>query len=193
MSRWHLASLACTLAVLGGCGSSPPIHYYALSERTPTAAVAAAPVSVAAIRLQPLVLPTELDRLELVTHDGRNGVQIDELSRWASPLEDQVRRVLSDDLAARLPAGGIADPNEPTTNEPRRLLTIVLAPFQVGPDCRVTGQAHWTLRSAGSADQRGTESLQGEGTSCPQDAPAALSDALATLADRLASSLANAQ
>src|SRR5579871_6585742 len=127
---WHrrtchllLAVLAC---VLSACGESPPMRYYLLKSTAPdpgaTSAPNAAPVESdqVPVRLEPVTIPPELDRIELVSRTGPYGVHVFDSERWAAPLEDQIRRALSEDLSERLP-GLVADPNEPATNELRRL------------------------------------------------------------------------
>ncbi len=111
---WYPAVLlGCCLLV--ACSASPPMRYYtlrAIAPAAPISSVANAPV----VRVEPVVIPPELDRLELVSRSGPYSVHIADTDRWAAPLEDQVRRIVSDDLSSRLPAHLVADPNEPVTN-----------------------------------------------------------------------------
>jgi uncharacterized protein len=180
-------------SLLSSCGSSPPMRYYTLKVIAPAANAHEIAANVAAaagqvpIRLEPVAIPPELDRRELVSRAGPYRVHISDSDRWAAPLEDQIRRTLSDDLAARLPAGLVADPNEPAGNEPRRLLSIAFANLAADDDCEAAIRADWTLRAPNGDAQRGVEQLQIQGgTPCTGAVPAALSTALAQLADRLA-------
>jgi uncharacterized protein len=184
ISRQSLALLGCCL--LCACGSSPPIRYYTLKAIAPAAAIANASDQIV-VRVQPIVIPPELDRLQLVSRSGPYSVHMADSDRWAAPLEDQVRRVVSDDLSARLPPDLVADPNEPATNEPRRLLSIAIADFYSDGTCAATLRASWTLRSPNGDSKHGTEQLQIPGSgSCTSAVPAAMSAALAALSDRLA-------
>jgi uncharacterized lipoprotein YmbA len=192
MSRTRLYRLGLlTSCGLFACASSPPTHYYALSEIAPrstpaalaTGSTGAVPV---AVRLEPVNIPPELDRLELVTHSGANRVQIAEVDRWAAPLDEQIRRTLSDDLAARLPAQLMVDPNEPNTQDARRRLSISIAHFDGDANCAVTLNVNWTLQQAKTAGQSGVELVQvPAGAACPAGLAPAMSVALAMLADRL--------
>ena len=182
--------LACCLPL--GCSSSPPLRYYTLNEIASTAP----PVTMsdqAPVRVDPIVIPQELDRLEIVTRIGPNRLHISELDHWAAPLDDQIRRVLSDDLATRLPAHELADPNEPAGGGPRRLLSVSITDFLADSACSVALRADWMLRGLNTNTERGTESVVIPGNE-PCTAPAAgqMSSALAVLADRLASMILSA-
>lgn len=183
-------SLLSLLSLLFGCSASPPTRYYVLesvaspSAGTPPAATASGPP----IRLEPVVIPPELDRLELVGRNGPYRLQISESERWAAPLDDQIRRVLTEDLAARLPPHLLADPNEPATSEPRRLLSIEISEFYSDDACSTTLRAQWTLRSPAGGSGHGSETVGPSPASCATTGfgiPAAMSAALGALADRL--------
>lgn len=184
ISRQQVVFLGCCLLL--ACNSSPPMRYYTLKAIAPAAPISNA-ASQVVIRVEPVVIPPELDRLELVNRSGPYSVQIADSDRWAAPLEEQVRRILSDDLSSRLPAHLLADPNEPATNEPRRLLSIAIADFYSDGTCAATLRANWTLRSPKGDSEHGSEHLQIPGSEpCVGAVPAAMSAALAALADRLA-------
>jgi uncharacterized protein len=185
--------LAC--GALLSCGSSPPIRFYMLSEMAPesgnspagSGASAGATADAVAVRLEAVAIPAELDRLELVNHSGPNQVHIAESDRWAAPLDDQIRRMLSDDLAARLPKGLVVDPNEPSTRDARRTLSVSIGQFDADASCAVTLNASWSLQQPHAAAQSGSERIQQPSAgACPAGLPAAMSRALATFADRLA-------
>ncbi len=172
------------------CGSSPPMRYYTLKAVAPAAPIASV-ANTLAVRVEPVVIPPELDRLELVSRSGPYSVHIADSDRWAAPFEDQVRRIVSDDLSSRLPAHLVADPNEPATNEPRRLLSIALAQFYSDGACTATLRANWTLSNPKGDAEHGSEQLQTAGsTPCADSVPASMSAALAELADRLAAVIA---
>jgi uncharacterized protein len=186
----------CALGLLGccmlaACGSSPPTRFYTLNEIAPGSSGGAADAAAVPVRVEPVAIPPELDRLELVSHTGPNQVRIADSDRWAAPLDEQIRRVLSDDLAARLPPNLVVDPNEPSTREPRRMLSVSITVFDADASCAVTLNARWTLQIPGDGSQTGLERIEHPGGGgCPAALPAAMSHALATLADRLATIIA---
>ncbi|MGC2461186.1 MAG: PqiC family protein [Steroidobacteraceae bacterium] len=176
--------------VLFACGSSPPTRFYILNEIAPGTPAPAVSNQVP-VRVEPLAIAPELDRPEFVTRSGPNRVHVAGSDRWAAPLVDQIRRVLSDDLSARLPPLLVADPNEAATNEPRRLLTIAIAEFYGDDSCAASLRASWSLTNPHARSQRGTELVQVPPSApCAGELPAAMSRALGVLADRLAAVIA---
>jgi uncharacterized protein len=97
------APLLALVIPLAGCGSSPPSKFYVLTaDPVPQRAGAVATNTVALGRV---TLPGALDRPQIARRRGANEIVFSEEERWAGPLDDMMRRVLADDLAARLPAG----------------------------------------------------------------------------------------
>jgi uncharacterized lipoprotein YmbA len=183
------------LVSLCGCSASLQTRYYTLESIAATSAAAPALAAESAsaepmVRLDPVVIPPELDRLELVSRRGPYQLQISDSDRWAAPLDDQIRRVLSADLAARLPPHMLADPYEPATSDARRLLSIAISEFYTDEGCSTTLRADWTLRGPAGDGELGSETVRPAAvTPCaaaPTAVPAAMSSALAALADRLA-------
>ena len=86
------------ITLAAGCASSPPTHFYTLAATAQPAAVA----STRVVAVGPVTLPALVDRPQIVVSTGPNAVRLDELNRWASPLQDNVARVVADNLAARL-------------------------------------------------------------------------------------------
>jgi uncharacterized lipoprotein YmbA len=188
---------------LPGCGSTPPTRFYILNDIAPVADIAPAAVAAGgaaatgtaplplSVQLGPVTLAPELDRPELVTRSSPNRVHVADFERWAAPLADQVRRVLSDDLAARLPPGQIIDTAEPAGGEPRRTLSIAIDEFYGDDACAVSLRAGWSLSGPNAGSLHGTEQLHIPGSApCGDQLPAAMSRALAALAERLATVIA---
>ena len=100
----RLATLLLGAALLlAGCGSSPPSKFYVLTaDPVPQRTWTGAAKTVALGRVS---LPGALDRPQIARRKGGNEIVFSEEERWAGPLDDMVRRVLADNLAARLPAG----------------------------------------------------------------------------------------
>jgi uncharacterized lipoprotein YmbA len=187
---WLRAVVMLGFGVLSGCGVSPPTRFYILNDIAPAAQPAAVSNRMA-VRLEALAIAPEIDRPELVTRSGPNRVHVAGLARWAAPLPGQIRRVLSDDLAARLPPGQVADPDEPATSEPRRLLSIAIEEFYGDDSCAVSLRAGWSLANPHANLVHGSEQVQiPPSAPCSGELPAAMSRALAVLADRLAQVIA---
>jgi uncharacterized protein len=192
----RVAAIISTVALLvvGSCASSPPMHYYTLSE-VPAATRLTSVDNTMPVRVDRVTIPAELDRAQLVRRVDATRLQIVENDRWAAPLEDTIRRVLSDNLAARLPPNMVANPYEPSVGEKRQSLSVDIAEFYGDPTCAVTLRAAWVLKQPDMRSSRGTEEAHVPGGgNCTGSAglPAAMSQALGELSDRIAAAVAHA-
>jgi len=98
MRRLATLAIVCPLAaILAACASSPA-HYYTLSAT----ASPGSSQSTIAISVGPVSLPAAVDQSQIVVNTGANQVTFDEFNRWASPLQDNVARVVADNLGAIL-------------------------------------------------------------------------------------------
>ena len=98
--------------MLVGClGSSktPPTRYYTLNSpfKTDTQTSAAAHQEDPAIAVGPVRVPRYLNRQEILTRSGRNEFQIAELHKWAEPLEENLARVIAENLSSLVPTDRI--------------------------------------------------------------------------------------
>jgi uncharacterized lipoprotein YmbA len=87
--------LGAALLLLGGCASSPSTNFYTLSD---TATETTAPAGVGHVIITGVTIPGEIDRPEIVRRVGPNQLSVAESDRWAAPLDDTIRRVLTDDI-----------------------------------------------------------------------------------------------
>jgi uncharacterized lipoprotein YmbA len=190
--RLFTCAFAAASTLAAGCASSPPLHYYTLTEVPATARLPAAADAVP-VRLDRVTIPTEIDRSQLVRRIDATRLQIIDGDRWAAPLDDTIRRVLSGDLAARLPPNMVANPNEPSVGEKRQLLSVDIVELYADATCAVTLRAAWVLKQPDSQSSRGTEETQVPASgNCSGTAslPTAMSQALAQLSDRIAAAVA---
>jgi len=94
-----LATCLC-LAILPGCGVTPPARYYIL---TPLGDNAEKPVSGPALGVGPVTLPAYLDRPEIAHRSGDNQLYFSDSDRWAEPLKATFSRTLAENLLILLP------------------------------------------------------------------------------------------
>jgi uncharacterized lipoprotein YmbA len=176
------------IVLLAACRSSPPTQFFTLSVVSGNGGSLASvpfPVQVAAVHL-----PPGLDRRQLVRMTGEHRVQISDTERWSAALDEMVRNVLSQDLAARLPQARVILPDAPP---PPDTGTLVVTIAQFGPDAtgdvRLSGS--WALLTGGSNTpilERDFQLTAGPAASADAMA-AAMSRALGQLASTIASTL----
>ncbi len=184
----RLPALALLLASLGGCGSSAPVRYYALTV------AAGPPVSGSAqmlVEVLPIAVPERLNRAEMVLtgSDGRLDVRPDD--QWAAPLSDEIGQVIDDALWRKLRAADVyRAPVAPAPGSPPQYrLALRIERFETGPGPNVAVNGSWTIRRLPlgvSATCRAD--LTG---SLPSVTPAAAAAALSQSAGRLAGLVAD--
>ena len=126
--------------LLGGCGASPPSKFYVLTaDPAPARSITGGASTVALGRVS---LPGALDRPALARRRGGNEIVYSEEERWAGPLDDMVRRVLADDLAARLPAG-ISLVESAAKPPPGVTIAVEISRFEADETGAVTLAARW--------------------------------------------------
>ncbi len=138
--------LAAALAVLLlplGC-RSVPVHFYSLLP--PASGEPAVPIS-AAVRfvLEPVEVPAEVDRSELVLRRGTSEVLLAEDEQWSAPLPAQLWQAVSVELERALRSAGTAAGPEP----PRIRLQIERFEAQLGGYALI--RAQWWV-SAGTQE-----------------------------------------
>jgi uncharacterized lipoprotein YmbA len=96
------------VAVLSGCfGTSPASRFYTLTPGESRGVSAEQGVDVV-VRVGPVSLPSYLERRQIVTRNGRNGIEIAEFERWGGSLDDEIIRLLVNVLSQRLAGRGIS-------------------------------------------------------------------------------------
>jgi uncharacterized lipoprotein YmbA len=176
-------------ALLTGCGlfSRAKNTFYSL-ETVPPAAPAAAGAHGVPIGLDAIELPPGLDRREIVIRGANHEVEVRGTHQWTASLQEMVLHTLAFDLANRLPDEEVILPGQPKPGGAARSVSVVFEDLAPGADRVFVLDARWSVQgSAGPAHhERITEPLAS--LESPQIA-SAMSQALATLADRMAAEL----
>lgn len=193
VSRWIAVALT---ALLCGCGSSPPLHYYALEVVTP-ASQPTPLLSAMLIHVRHISLPPEMDHRGLTHRLASMQLTISDADQWSAPLGDLILATLTRDLGERLgfdhllapaaaPIAPHPDPDKRgTRGSSQANLDLDFVILSADDSCGITAQVNWALSVPDGAARRGTTRLSAPATSCPAGLPAALSAALGDLADQL--------
>jgi uncharacterized protein len=108
----RLVSLAAFIG-LTSCAVSDPTQFYTLDQAAAGSAPAKASVgtprsSVAGtgnvgVGVGPVIVPSYLDRTQIVTRTASDQVDLSMFHRWAEPLEDGIARILAEQIGAGVP------------------------------------------------------------------------------------------
>jgi uncharacterized protein len=156
--------IGCALAVvITGCASSSPSHFYTLAPVTGPAAGSPADYSVS---VGPISVPAIVDRNQIVVLAGPNQVAIDDFNRWASPLKDDIGRVIMENLVFLLGTNLVSLFPQTAADGAAYRAGVHVLRFDSELGKSATLDALWTVNSAkGKQSYRGrttvTEATQG--------------------------------
>jgi len=182
-------AIPCVVVVLAvGCGSSPNSRFYTLSATPAPAPGTSSDVSVA---VGPVTVPAIIDRPQIVVSAGPNQVRLDEFNRWAAPLQDNISRVVADNLSAILGTPRVSLFPQTMSAAADYRVAIQVQSFDTAPGDAATLDAVWTVsRSKDSKSQTGRTSLREASPSNGYDGVAAAhSRALARMSRDIADAI----
>jgi len=150
--RFLVVTLAVLLWALGGCvnlgkGTQQTTRFYVLySLSSPvTGTEAARPKRDLAIGVGPVELPQYLNRSQIVTRASRSELQVAEFARWAEPLEENLARVLAENLSILLSTDRIAVYPWKRWTPIDYQVTVDVTRFDGQPGGDVSLRARWTV------------------------------------------------
>jgi uncharacterized lipoprotein YmbA len=144
------------------------------------------------LQVDAVTIPPQLDRLQFVRRTGANQLDISGLERWAAPLDDQIRRVLSDDLTLRTAPGAVLGTQAAAPPPNRIHVAVDIDAFDGEAGGDVTLRAHWALVKDDQPEYRAAVSIDVPAASGDAGAiAAAMSTAIGQLADQIVVAAAN--
>jgi hypothetical protein len=137
-----------------------------------------------------VTIPASLDQPQIVIEGGQNQVQIDEFNRWAGPLNDNIARVVAQNLEVLLAMPEVA--SGPLANFlPDYMVSIEVVRFRSVRGQGTQLEAIWTVRSVAKGAARSGHTTADETVSDESFAAlaAAHSRALTKLSQDIASAI----
>jgi len=179
------------VALLSGCSffSRAKNTFYSLETIPPVAPLTAAghgvPVGIDAIEL-----PPGLDRRDVVVRGANRQIEVRGTNQWTASLQEMVLHTLAFDLADRLPEGMVVLPGQPKPAGTVRSVSVAFEELAPGPDPVFVLDARWTIAGSPATAPTHHERITVPLSSMDSAQVAtAMSQALATLADRMATAL----
>ena len=172
---------------LAACGTSPEPDYYDLAavNGTPLPGIALA------IKIQRPSLPDYLDRPDIVREESAYQYKIDEMRRWAEPLDRMFERLLAEDLRQRLPDSTILSESDTGTTDLRYVIETNIEQFNATGKDEASFKAVLSISDKTAATPikpRRIELTASSGDSTPALA-AALSNLVGEYADQIQAAL----
>jgi uncharacterized lipoprotein YmbA len=173
-----LLALVLLTLIAGGC-TTAPARFYTLNV---TATAKDVPAANYAVVVGPISLPAEVNREPMTLQVTPNRLEVEEFNRWSGPLDENIARVIVENLAAQL-----GTPRVATTHlanfHPDYHVTIDFEQFASVRDASTKAdtaviEAVWAIRR--SADGKLTSGR----TTVSEPAPGSSFDALAAAHSR---------
>lgn len=190
--RQPLLRTACAWLVVAALGCATEATRFYLLSPVPGGAVGTASSGI--VVMGPVSMADYLDRPQLVSRQGPNTVDVAAYDQWAGPLDDMLPRVLSENLAARLPRDRVIEFSQLRGQGFQQRVTVDVSRFDVDEGGQATLVASWRVFAPGdtSALLARDAMLHATAAGAGQDARvAALSETLGLLADDIAQGLAS--
>ena len=143
------ASLISISLLLVGCGTSPKTQLYILNSIDRDTSVQQSEVQSMVIKVGPVSIPDTLDQQQIVTRLGSNALHADEYNRWSGDFQDDIQRILGENISILLPTSQVALGQE-TMLMPIDFQVIINVREFDGPlGGVVTLNANWTVARKG--------------------------------------------
>jgi uncharacterized lipoprotein YmbA len=137
----------CAIAVFAAaCSTTPASHFYTLSRsEAPTAAPDSKTANLSVV-VGPVSIPAIVDMPQIVVSTGPNQVAIDEYNRWASPLQNNISRVVAENLVAMLGTPRVSLFQQSLNAEADYRVAIEVQSFESAPGDAATLNGVWIVR-----------------------------------------------
>jgi uncharacterized lipoprotein YmbA len=98
-------TIAFIVLLIGGCANTRPAKFYTLNSiSNPNEGQ---PERDLSIEVGPVEIPDYLDRPHLVTRTSQNELRISDFHKWAGSLNDDISRVIVENLSAQLSSNNV--------------------------------------------------------------------------------------
>ncbi|MBF0454700.1 MAG: membrane integrity-associated transporter subunit PqiC [Magnetococcales bacterium] len=154
--KWHgmVVGLIGALLLLSGCArmmgeGTPATRFYIISPLTiptssPGVQVREPELSLA---LEPLLIPSYLNRPQIVIRTGQNELKISEFNQWGENLRENLSRVLIENLSFLLDSDRIYLMPGLKRELPDYRILVRIIEFERGDDGKIRLAARWKLQN----------------------------------------------
>jgi uncharacterized lipoprotein YmbA len=142
MLRLASIATACVVAAFVAACASPPSHFYTLGKTTAPGTT----TSTLSVLVGPVSIPAIVDLPQIVVSTGPNQVTLNEFERWASPLQNNISRVVAENLVAALGTPDVSLFQQSLNASADYRVAIEVQSFESAPGDAATLNAVWIVR-----------------------------------------------
>ena len=190
LSAYIAFALVASSVSLAGCGSTPASNFYVLSPRVDPEVEGRAE-ALFKVGLAPILLPSVVDRSQMIFSVSTNERQVSEFTRWASPLSDNITRVIEQNLESSLGQASVY--RQPARFSPPLdyLVSLEILEFdsKIDSACSLRARFHIADRNSQWITSETISASSSSKTEGPAGVAEAMSTNIATLSAAIESSL----
>ena len=134
-------------AALFGCASPAVTHFYTLMPAPTADSAAGAALVVPTWELLPVTVPTQVDQPPWVVRLSDDTLAVLEQERWISPLADEVRAALAQQLRQTVPPSATPAVRPSANAAPRWRVAVEVLRFESLPGRLARLDVQWLLRA----------------------------------------------
>ena len=147
MRRAMPLSALCAIAAFAvACSTTPASHFYTLSRSEASTVAPDSKTATLSVVVGPVSIPAIVDMPQIVVTTGPNQVAIDEYNRWASPLQNNISRVVAENLVAMLGTPRISLFQQSLDEAADYRVAIEVQSFESAPGDAATLNVVWVVR-----------------------------------------------
>ncbi|MDD5276246.1 MAG: PqiC family protein [Methylovulum sp.] len=146
-----LPPLSALVISLSGCigGSTPMSQFYLLEPIHATDNAPSPAEAKLLIALAPVRIPKYADRPQIVSATAQNTYQLSELNRWAEALDENMTRVLMENLSLLVPAEMQLTNTSNLAKQAKYRIAVNILEFYVDPKGQAKLNAQWDVTQDG--------------------------------------------
>ena len=139
--------LSFLLVPLAGCigGKTPPSSFYLLEPISESGSPASEKIGRTLVALGPVRVPRYVDRPQIVSATAKNAYHVSELHRWAESLDDNISRVLVQNLSSLAPADVVLTHTSNRARQAQLRISVNILEFHVDPQGQAALTAQWQI------------------------------------------------
>jgi len=143
-----MVSLIALTGLFAGCGTSPKTQLYILNTMDTNASAKMDDADIV-IKVGPVSLPSSLDKEPIVTRIDSNRLFADEFNRWGGDYQNDIERILGENISILLPESKINLSRETVLSPNDFQVIINVREFDGKLGGIVTLNANWTVVKKG--------------------------------------------
>ncbi len=132
---------------LAACGESKPSRFYILKAERP-ADLALDSITIGqgvSVLIDAVSIPDYLDKPQIVTTGTGNEIVLGEFDRWGEPLEENIARVIGENLSVALETDRVFQADDRRSVDPQFVLQVDILRFDLNIDGEALLMARWAL------------------------------------------------